>query len=294
MPAPLSVLMVTSEAHPFAKTGGLAEVSASLSDALGALGHTVTLVLPRYRSVAVDGAERLQTRMRLGDRLQPVGVLRAPALGQGDGRARRRARALRPRRDLRHRRGRLFGQRPAVRRVQPRGARVPAAARAAAVDYSRPRLADGPRAGLPEDALVERPVRRRGAGRVHGAQPRVSGRVSRLDFARDRARLRSARRAGSRVLGQHQLPQGRHQLQREDHDRQPGLRQGNRPVRARLRLRGRPCPAIRRPRGDSQRHRHRALDAVGRCLRTGVVHRRRSRRKARGQTRAARHGETAV
>ena len=31
MPAPLSVLMVTSEAHPFAKTGGLAEVSASLS-----------------------------------------------------------------------------------------------------------------------------------------------------------------------------------------------------------------------------------------------------------------------
>jgi starch synthase len=64
--------MVTSEAHPFAKTGGLAEVSASLTDALGALGHSVTLVLPRYRSVAVDGAERVQTRLRLADRLQPV------------------------------------------------------------------------------------------------------------------------------------------------------------------------------------------------------------------------------
>ena len=68
----LSVLMVTPEAHPFAKTGGLAEVSASLTDALGKLGHAVTLVLPRYRGVAVDGAERLQTRLRMGDRLQPV------------------------------------------------------------------------------------------------------------------------------------------------------------------------------------------------------------------------------
>ena len=68
----LSVLMVTPEAHPFAKTGGLAEVSASLTDALGKLGHTVALVLPRYRGLAVDGAERLQTRLRMGDRLQPV------------------------------------------------------------------------------------------------------------------------------------------------------------------------------------------------------------------------------
>ena len=68
----LSVLMVTPEAHPFAKTGGLAEVSASLSDALGKMGHAVTLVLPRYRGLAVDGAERLQTRLRMGDRLQPV------------------------------------------------------------------------------------------------------------------------------------------------------------------------------------------------------------------------------
>jgi starch synthase len=70
--APLSVLMVTSEAHPFAKTGGLAEVSGALADALGRLGHSVTLVLPRYRVIAVDGDERLQTRLRLGDRLQPV------------------------------------------------------------------------------------------------------------------------------------------------------------------------------------------------------------------------------
>ena len=43
----LSILMVVSEAHPYAKTGGLAEVAAALPAALGRLGHRVTLVLPR-------------------------------------------------------------------------------------------------------------------------------------------------------------------------------------------------------------------------------------------------------
>src|SRR4051794_28679380 len=50
---PLSILMVSPEAHPFAKTGGLAEVSAALTDALARIGHRVTLVLPRYRGIAV-------------------------------------------------------------------------------------------------------------------------------------------------------------------------------------------------------------------------------------------------
>src|SRR4029450_10275239 len=35
----LSVLMVTPEAHPFAKTGGLAEVAGALTDALAHIGH---------------------------------------------------------------------------------------------------------------------------------------------------------------------------------------------------------------------------------------------------------------
>jgi starch synthase len=68
----MSVLLVTSEAHPYAKTGGLAEVTAALSDSLARLGHSVTLVLPRYRGIEGTGADRLQTRLRLGDRLQPV------------------------------------------------------------------------------------------------------------------------------------------------------------------------------------------------------------------------------
>jgi starch synthase len=46
------ILMVTSEAVPFAKTGGLGDVAGALPLALARLGHDVTLVLPRYRGVA--------------------------------------------------------------------------------------------------------------------------------------------------------------------------------------------------------------------------------------------------
>ena len=50
----LRILMVASEAQPFSKTGGLADVATSLPRALGRLGHDVTVVTPRYRGVA-DG-----------------------------------------------------------------------------------------------------------------------------------------------------------------------------------------------------------------------------------------------
>jgi starch synthase len=43
--------LVASEAQPFSKTGGLADVAGSLTRALGRLGHDVTLVTPRYRGV---------------------------------------------------------------------------------------------------------------------------------------------------------------------------------------------------------------------------------------------------
>ncbi len=68
----LSILMVASEAHPYAKTGGLAEVVAALSDALGRLGHHVTLVLPRYRGMDVSGARSQMAPIALGGRVQQV------------------------------------------------------------------------------------------------------------------------------------------------------------------------------------------------------------------------------
>src|SRR5688572_24668713 len=50
MPRP-SVLIIGSEALPFAKTGGLADVLGALPPALARLGWDVTLAMPRYRGI---------------------------------------------------------------------------------------------------------------------------------------------------------------------------------------------------------------------------------------------------
>ncbi len=59
--------MVSSEAMPFSKTGGLADVASSLTRALGRLGHDVTLVTPRYRGVA-GGSSRHPVRAYVANR----------------------------------------------------------------------------------------------------------------------------------------------------------------------------------------------------------------------------------
>src|ERR1700693_821795 len=47
----MRILFVASEALPFAKTGGLADVIEALPRALVKLGHEVAVFLPRYRDV---------------------------------------------------------------------------------------------------------------------------------------------------------------------------------------------------------------------------------------------------
>ena len=53
------ILMAGSEAIPFSKTGGLADVLGSLPPALAALGHEVAVLLPRYASTPMQGAVRV-------------------------------------------------------------------------------------------------------------------------------------------------------------------------------------------------------------------------------------------
>src|SRR6266446_2441192 len=59
-----SVLMIGSEALPFSKTGGLADVLGALPQALARLGWDVTLVVPRYRESRVGTlVERFDLRV---------------------------------------------------------------------------------------------------------------------------------------------------------------------------------------------------------------------------------------
>ena len=50
---PLKVLVATAELAPFAKLGGVSDVTAALSKELHRLGHDVRVVLPRYRQVDI-------------------------------------------------------------------------------------------------------------------------------------------------------------------------------------------------------------------------------------------------
>jgi starch synthase len=66
----MKILMVASEAVPFAKTGGLADVAGTLPGYLARLGHDVRLVMPRYQSI--DKADLEPTGGPLG---VPMGII---------------------------------------------------------------------------------------------------------------------------------------------------------------------------------------------------------------------------
>ena len=65
-PPQLNILMVASEAAPWAKTGGLGDVVAGLSDALDRLGHRVTSVVPLYRGITLPPASSFAQSINIG------------------------------------------------------------------------------------------------------------------------------------------------------------------------------------------------------------------------------------
>lgn len=62
----LNILLAASEVVPYAKTGGLADVAGALPKALSRLGHTVRVVMPRYKVEKIEStAERMQGNLRV-------------------------------------------------------------------------------------------------------------------------------------------------------------------------------------------------------------------------------------
>ena len=72
----MKILLASSEAHPYSKTGGLADMVAALAKALARDGHTVGLVTPLYRGTRerFPGMRRLDWHMDL-----PLGTYRTQA-----------------------------------------------------------------------------------------------------------------------------------------------------------------------------------------------------------------------
>ena len=68
----LHILTVASELAPFAKTGGLADVVASLPAALDALGHRNTIVVPRYRNISTADDAIARRVVTVGTRAHEV------------------------------------------------------------------------------------------------------------------------------------------------------------------------------------------------------------------------------
>ena len=66
----MRILFAASEASPFAKTGGLADVIEALPKALVALGHEVAVVLPRYRGIKTTTVVMPSVTVPLGPRLR--------------------------------------------------------------------------------------------------------------------------------------------------------------------------------------------------------------------------------
>jgi len=73
----MRILFVASEALPYAKTGGLADVIEALPRALVKLGHEVAVFLPRYRGVKTSSVAMPSMTIPQGTRL------RFPAIASG-------------------------------------------------------------------------------------------------------------------------------------------------------------------------------------------------------------------
>ncbi len=258
--------MLASECEPWAKTGGLADVVDALARALGQMGAgdvetPIDVFLPRYRGVPEPTAVERTTEIRVPDPRSPSGSSvvtdrRRPgrwlsvAAGRPPGR-------LRPRRLLWRRRGRLPGQRLAVRAVLPGGPGGADPGRSAGRRAAHPRLAHRAGGDLPRRPLCERPGRRRCRDPDHAAQPGLPRLDAAVGARAARARAGRRRRPGRRRRDR--PPARRHRTRGAVQHRLARVRRRGADARVRDGARRRVAREGRPVRRDPQRARHDGL-----------------------------------
>jgi starch synthase len=75
----MKIVIVSPEVVPFAKTGGLADVTGALPKALSKLGHQVKVILPKYRMVdekrfPLKNMDLALSEIPMGDKKQKIGL----------------------------------------------------------------------------------------------------------------------------------------------------------------------------------------------------------------------------
>src|ERR1700689_307915 len=76
----MKILFVAPEGLPFSKTGGLADVIEALPKSLVALGHEVTVLLPRYRNTRAVAVTVPSLTVPTGERLRFPAIVEGGAL----------------------------------------------------------------------------------------------------------------------------------------------------------------------------------------------------------------------
>ena len=275
----MNILLATSEAVPFAKTGGLADVCGALPIELARLGHRAALILPAYRQTRYCG----QPIEPLGiDFIVPIGskmvtgrLLRSMMPGDGcAGVPGRAGPVLRPRRALQRRRQGLHRQLRAVRLFHRAVLEAIRLLDLAGRRAARQRLADRAGAGLSEDRVSQRaalPADRQPADHPQHVLP---GPVLALGHAADRPGLEVLQLAADGVPRQPEPAEDRHGVCRCDQHRQPALCAGNSERAVGLRAGGRAAIPARRALRHSQRHRCRRVEPGDRSAPGGQLRRR--------------------
>jgi starch synthase len=226
-PSPLDILQVTPESAR-SEDGRTGDMTDSLALTLAHLGHSVTIITPRYRGVEISSPPFARLRISFGDGIHEADLI--------DHTLAKRVRVIFVDYAPFYNRAGLYGTDDVD---YPDSAFRFALLSRVAADvvgtHAQPTVVH---AHEWQTGLTPVTVSRRPAGRPHDPQPRLPGRLRGDHAARARPRLGRVHGDRARILGAGQLSQGGHQLQRFRHDGQSALCGGDPDARVRLRLRG--------------------------------------------------------